>query len=80
MSLRTRSFQQIWMLALCLLATGVAFGQTAGKVLLAVGDVAALRGTERVRLTAGAPVNVIRVDDETARFALLALQRMLQVK
>ena len=58
MSLRTRSFQQIWMLALCLLATGVAFGQTAGKVLLAVGDVAALRGTERVRLTAGAPVNV----------------------
>jgi quinolinate synthase len=31
-------------------------------------------------LAAGAPVNVIRVDDETARFALLALQRMLQVK
>jgi quinolinate synthase len=31
-------------------------------------------------LAAGTPVNVIRVDDETARFALLALQRMLQVK
>ena len=31
-------------------------------------------------LAAGTPVNVIRVDEETARFALLALQRMLQVK
>ena len=58
MSLRTRSLLQIWTLTLCLLAAGVAFGQAAGKVLLAVGDVAALRGTERVRLTAGAAVNV----------------------
>jgi hypothetical protein len=56
--LRTRSFLQLWTLLLCLLAAGVAFGQAAGKVLLAVGDVAALRGTERVRLTAGAAVNV----------------------
>ena len=30
-------------------------------------------------LAAGTPVNVIRVDDETARWALEALQRMLQV-
>jgi hypothetical protein len=58
MSLRTRSLLQIWTLVLCLLAAGVAFGQAAGKVLLAVGDVAALRGAERVRLAAGAAVNV----------------------
>jgi hypothetical protein len=58
MSLRTRSLLQVWTLILCLLAAGGAFGQAAGKVLLAVGDVAALRGTERVRLTAGAAVNV----------------------
>ena len=58
MSLRARSFLQAWTLVLSVLAAGVAFGQTAGKVLLAVGDVAALRGTERVRLTAGAAVNV----------------------
>ncbi|MHB8903414.1 MAG: quinolinate synthase NadA, partial [Thermoguttaceae bacterium] len=32
------------------------------------------------KLAAGAPVNVIRVDDETAAHALLALERMLQVK
>jgi quinolinate synthase len=31
-------------------------------------------------LDAGEPVNVIRVDDETARWALLALERMLEVK
>jgi quinolinate synthase len=31
-------------------------------------------------LAAGTPVNVIRVDDETARWALGALQRMLEVK
>ncbi|HBO43480.1 MAG TPA: quinolinate synthase [Planctomycetaceae bacterium] len=31
-------------------------------------------------LDSGSPVNVIRVDDETARWALLALDRMLQVK
>jgi len=58
MSLRTRSLLQVWTLVLCLLVAGAAFGQPAGKMLLAVGDVAALRGTERVPLTAGAPVNV----------------------
>jgi quinolinate synthase len=31
-------------------------------------------------LAAGTPVNVIRVDDETARWALVALERMLTVK
>lgn len=31
-------------------------------------------------LAAGTPANVIRVDDETARWSLLALERMLQVK
>jgi len=31
-------------------------------------------------LAAGTPVNVIRVDEETARYALEALQRMLEVK
>src|SRR6202162_1776775 len=58
MSSRMRSFLQIWTLVLGLLAAGVAFGHGGGKVLLAVGDVAALRGAERVRLTAGAAVNV----------------------
>ena len=58
MSRCTRSLLQICVLALSLLATGVAFAQAAGKVLLAVGDVAALRGAERVQLIAGAVVNV----------------------
>jgi quinolinate synthase len=31
-------------------------------------------------LVAGTPVNVVRVDDETARWALEALRRMLEVK
>jgi quinolinate synthase len=31
-------------------------------------------------LAAGTPVNVIRVDDETSRWALVALERMLEVK
>ncbi len=31
-------------------------------------------------LTAGTPVNVIRVDDDTSRWALVALERMLTVK
>ena len=58
MSLRTRPLLQIWTLALFLLAAGVAWGQVAGKVLLAVGDVAAQRGADRVRLVAGAAINV----------------------
>jgi quinolinate synthase len=31
-------------------------------------------------LAAGTPVNVIQVDDETARWSLVALERMLQVQ
>jgi quinolinate synthase len=31
-------------------------------------------------LASGHPVNVIRVDDETARWSLIALERMLKVK
>jgi quinolinate synthase len=31
-------------------------------------------------LAAGTPVNVVRVDEETARFALESLARMLEVK
>jgi quinolinate synthase len=31
-------------------------------------------------LAAGTPVNVIEVDPETSRWALIALQRMLEVK
>lgn len=31
-------------------------------------------------LAAGTPVNVIRVDDDTARWALVALERMLQIR
>jgi quinolinate synthase len=31
-------------------------------------------------LAAGTPVNVIEVDEETARWSLVALERMLQVR
>ncbi len=31
-------------------------------------------------LSAGTPVNIIQVDPDTARYALLALERMLEVK
>src|SRR5436190_12888320 len=58
MDLRSPWVAQVLVLLLCLLAAGAALGQTAAKVLLAVGDVAALRGAERVTLTAGAAVNV----------------------
>jgi hypothetical protein len=47
-----------WLVALvALLATGAALAQ-AGRVVLAVGDVAAVRGADRVRLSAGASVGV----------------------
>jgi hypothetical protein len=49
-----------WRLGLLLcwaLAANCAWAQTAGKILLAVGDVSAVRGSERVRLAAGATVN-----------------------
>jgi hypothetical protein len=41
----------------CALAAQSAWAQPAGKVLLAVGEVSALRGGERLRLSAGAAVN-----------------------
>lgn len=40
------------------IAANGAFAQTAGKILLAVGEVNAVRGSERVRLAAGATVGV----------------------
>ena len=47
-----------WLVALAaLLASGAALAQ-AGRVVLAVGDVAAVRGADRVRLSAGASVGV----------------------
>lgn len=58
MTSRMRSLLQLWTLLLCLLAAGAALGQVAGKVLLAVGDVVAVRGADRVRLTAGSAFNV----------------------
>jgi hypothetical protein len=45
-------------LACCMLATGSALAQVAGKVVLAVGDVVAVRGGERVRLAGGAAISV----------------------
>jgi hypothetical protein len=48
--------QSLLLVALMALA-GAAFAQAAGKVVLAVGDVVAVRGTDRVRLVAGAAVN-----------------------
>jgi hypothetical protein len=48
MTSRMRSLLQLWTLLLCLLAAGAALGQVAGKVLLAVGDVVAVRGADRV--------------------------------
>jgi hypothetical protein len=51
-------FAFAWLAALAAaLASGVALAQ-AGRVVLAVGDVAAVRGAERVRLAAGATVGV----------------------
>ena len=37
-------------------------------------------GWSRENLAAGTPVNVIEVQPETARWALVALKRMLEVK
>ena len=54
-SLRS-AMQSLLLVALMALA-GAAFAQAAGKVVLAVGDVVAVRGTDRVRLVAGAAVN-----------------------
>ena len=45
------------LLLVCALTVNFAFAQTAGKVLLSVGDVSVVRGGERARLTAGAMVS-----------------------
>lgn len=58
MTPRTRTLLRLWAFLACMAVAGAALAQAAGKVLLAVGDVAALRGAERVRLTAGAAVAV----------------------
>ena len=44
------------LLLVCVLGMNSAFAQTAGKILLAVGDVSVVRGGERARLAAGAMV------------------------
>jgi hypothetical protein len=44
------------LLLVCALGLNSAFAQTAGKILLAVGDVSVVRGGERARLAAGAMV------------------------
>jgi hypothetical protein len=44
------------LLLVCALGMNSAFAQTAGKILLAVGDVSVVRGGERARLAAGAMV------------------------
>jgi hypothetical protein len=44
------------LLLVCALGLNSAFAQTAGKILLAVGDVSVVRGGERARLVAGAMV------------------------
>ncbi|MGH8800118.1 MAG: FecR family protein [Casimicrobiaceae bacterium] len=76
----------MWRLALllcCAVAADAAWAQTAGKILLAVGDVSAVRGSERIRLAAGAAVsagdNVITGADSYAQIrfgddALVALK------
>ena len=52
-----RSAMQCLLLAVLLALAGSAWAQVAGKVVLAVGDVVAVRGSDRVRLAAGAAVN-----------------------
>ena len=52
-----RTAMQCFLLVALLALAGAAFAQAAGKVVLAVGDVVAVRGADRVRLVAGAAVN-----------------------
>ena len=48
-----------WILGLALyLAAGAVFAQVAGRIVLAVGEVTAVRGADRVKLAAGVAVNV----------------------
>jgi hypothetical protein len=55
-SLRRKLALRFGLLLVCALTVNFAFAQTAGKVLLAVGDVSVARGGERIRLVAGALV------------------------
>src|SRR4029078_1118865 len=54
---RRRLACRLGLLLCCALAATGALAQNAGKILLAVGDVTAVRGGERVRLSAGAMVS-----------------------
>jgi len=56
MKLRSRSLLLVFFALLCSIAMDAAFGQ-AGKVVFAVGDVAALRSGARVPLSAGSPID-----------------------
>ena len=55
-SLLRKAAWQFGLLLVCALAVDGALAQTAGKVLLAVGDVSVVRSGERARLSAGAMV------------------------
>ena len=55
-SLRCKLALRFGLLLVCALTVNFAFAQTAGKVLLSVGDVSVVRGGERSRLAAGALV------------------------
>jgi hypothetical protein len=57
MNIRIRVFLNVWVLLACLTASGIAWAQ-AGRVVLAVGDVTAMRGKTWLRLAADAPVYV----------------------
>jgi hypothetical protein len=56
-SLRRKLAWRFGLLLVCALTANYAFAQTAGKILLAVGDVSVVRGGERARLVAGAMVS-----------------------
>jgi hypothetical protein len=58
MTVRIRSIVQAVLLLGCLATCAAAFAQAAGKVVFAIGDVAAIRGSARVALAAGASLNV----------------------
>ncbi|MGH8712420.1 MAG: FecR family protein [Casimicrobiaceae bacterium] len=53
---RTRAWQ-LALLLCCAVAADAAWAQAAGRILLAVGEVSAVRGSERIRLAAGAAVS-----------------------
>jgi len=53
-----RQFAALLALGLLALAANTAYAQVAGRVVLAVGDVVAVRGADRVRLASGSQVSV----------------------